>query len=457
MERADGGRSMNVKPYRRPPERAELGFLTEAGRVLTEDGRNPMLGHADKRLLIFADREMVEAKHLIRGEGFGVCWNERVIRWEHLGRRVQLLTDANGEPPEVFAGLLALRDYLGSRGAGIPSTLGSASMSLLRATIDQPLYFPSGDVPRLGEFIGGRVQSFAGGYVGGFGSWDIQAAYTRTMGELCYNGRWKVWNRPPSDASPFPCYYRATVTSPGRLGLVPRRARKRPAGAGVEAEIMRDYPTGVRFSGIWNRAELDAAAALGARVKVRKVWLGAGPLVYPFAPWWEAVKEARALPGWGGVFGKAMGNTLWSRFALTGEGSSVTYKGGWPTRRTTRKAPAHLSALDLTELITSTTRARLLSDMMGPYGPRLLAVHTDGALLAPGPEPELPAYWRRKAAGDRLILIDPGTYSYRNTETDRTEYVVSGVPARHAREVFRSRLAAAYPERGRSFVHGAVA
>jgi hypothetical protein len=423
-----------IKPYRKPPPVPPVALVRRDGAIVREDGSTMGLlgGYPDDPTVIYADKDVAE-DHVLHGRGSIIRWNDTWCRWEVGGRTgkrsVILLPGFPGDDETVLAGLIGWRDWLRDAGATI-GTIGSASMSLFRASLDRPLYLNGGEPPVLPEVVGGRQeQGVPPGYYGPFVAWDMAAAYTRALGGLLYQGG--VWARTaslPADGEPWPTFAHARVSvDPGASwGPLPRRLRK-PEPTGITRKMhQREYPAG-RFQGIWSGAELRAAERAGARVTIDRAWIMAGRERYPFARWLSLVEAGRRLPGYAGRLAKITGNALWGRFIFYGDRTRLSYESGAMVV-TDEPIPGRNpnAAPDLAELITSTVRARVLDDLLTPYGAYVWSVHTDGGLVDAACTPALPADWRAKDRGRLLIYIGPQAYAW--SEGRGLRYKLAGTP-----------------------------
>jgi hypothetical protein len=430
---------MTLDPYKRPPAHRRVGLVLDDGRAVLEDGsRLAILGDVPRDVCLYADRQ-VATKFVMRGMGEAVCWNGVPVRWrpafEPRGG-VYLFTGYGSDTP-ALDGLTRWRDWLASYGASAGS-IGHASFSLLRATLPEKVYTYGGDRPPIGEVVGGRQEAgVPAGLYGAFVHHDITAAYARTLGTMVYTGHWTVVDREPvDDAFPWPCMISAEVRVPAgvRWGPIPRR-RRHPDRNPIRRRLFdREYPRGATVRGVWTIEEIRAAREVGAGVKVRKIYLMLGRELYPFRPWLEAIMAGRAeLQGPARELAKATGNALWGRFALFGERTLVRWEDGKMISRPDELAMPP-PPLDIAETVCARIRARVYRELLVPYGDRVLSVHTDGALVTPGPI-SLPEDWRAKDAGDHLRYLTPQMYAYRRP-SGGTVYKVSGVLPADARATF---------------------
>lgn len=427
-----------IRPYARPPKPRPVGVLGSDRRVVLEDGRRVNLVEVPERTAIFADRDLVRHKFLIRGDGFAYCWNEVPVRWEAAGKHVILVGSYPGQGDDFLGGLVALRDFLAERGATIGSA-GSSSWSLMRATITDVIWSRSGDCPPLPEVIGGRQESFVpAGHYGEFEIWDMEAAYARALGTLTWSpGHWREYIGASIEPDDHPAFVEAEVRTPPEIVPVLPHRRDEPEPEALKRRLDdRDYPSHVR--GIWTDREISAAISAGCDVKVGRSWRLVGFPSRPFEPWFAEVRAARALGGFAGRLAKVMGNALWGRFCMTGERTEIRYSSdGQPTTKPAPvfTPPASSQPFDIAETVTGRVRARLYDELIRPMGDRLIGVHTDGGLVFPGAPVALGADWRRKAGGVDLTYIGPQTYSYK-TRSGKTRYVLSGVRPGMEAEIF---------------------
>lgn len=450
-----------IAPYKRRPEAPLVALLTPEGTVVDERGKLRDLDNWPDGMRCWTDydtvRELVSA-----GNGEALCWNGEEITWRHARLDVEGWTR---RPSDVHViklpfyeqhelnvrALAGWRDWLAGYGASPTSTTGSASWSLLRATITQPLWTNMGDAPPLKQTLGGRQelgQSGQGAFDGDLAQLDLPAAYASELGRLRYGGHWfKTSTLPRHDpewwAQEGRCVFcRAFVSIPAGIayGPLPRRLRRRVYG-GMAALISADYPRGKRMQGVWTWQELEAAQRHGVRIiRIVETWVHLAGDRQPFLPWWEAIEAGREMRGLAGLLAKTTGNALWGRFAMDTKAHGVrtirstdkrgrlvarafAFKGGRP--------PAH----DLAETVSGRVRAKLYGAMM-VAGDDLLSAHTDGIWCRASHEllSSLPD-WRRKQDARAIELLDPQVLRYW-PKRGRAQTVFAGVPSKQADEAF---------------------
>jgi hypothetical protein len=450
-----------VKPYKRRPEPPRVAVVLPDGTALLEGAGVVEFGDWPKDARAFVDfdtaRELVE-----QGIGESLCWNGEEFRWR---RHPQPGPDWKRSPSDAgvlrvpfyerpartLEHLRAWRDWLAGEGATLTSTTGSASWSLLRATLEQPLFVSIGTRPPLLQTLGGRQElgpAGPGRYRGTLQQLDLPAAYAHELASLRYGGRWyrgdELATRPAGfwarDDRPVFCRARVRLagTSPGPL---PKRSRRRVYGlAGIL--LGAHYPTAGTLQGLWTYQELERAHAHGARIKLLETYVHLGGS-RPFAPWWQAVERGRELPGLAGLLAKTTGNALWGQFCINGAHNgdrSILRRGkrGQLERRPLRSGPSRPPAHDLAETVSGRTRARLY-DAMHAAGAGLLSAHTDGVWIdarrVPVAELEQDG-WRSKATATKLELLNPQVLRYWPRGRPGPEIVYAGMPARQASQAF---------------------
>lgn len=428
---------MIVEPYKRTPEPPAVAFLDREARIVDERGRVWAPDEVEPGMRVYASWEQVW--RLVReGVGEALCWNDEEIRFRHRPRPEE--TDRwVSRPSDVFVLKLPFdeaeternvravgqwRSWLARYGASPTGTTGSASMSLLRATLEAKLVCGQGQRPPLLQTLGGRQEigpQGRGRYAGKLTLWDLPAAYASELGGLQYGGEW--WQHPWPTCRPLdfyvlrrlPVFVRARVRIPEALayGPLPRRPNRRMRSYQDALAFGMHYPTGRRLQGLWTWEELQAAEAAGCRVeKLIEAWVHRAAW-QPFAPWWEAVQEGRRMRGFAGALVKLTGNALWGRFAMDpraiGKRGIRRKTGRRLVQRPLAKGSWQWPAHDLAETVSGRTRARLFA-LMDEAGDRLVSAHTDGAWTKDCYEPD--EAWRLKEGASRLDLLSPQVLRY---------------------------------------------
>lgn len=442
---------MSIQPYRRAPIPRPVGVLTEAGTVLTEDGSRVRLADVAPFTTLYASwRTVTRRAHrgigrLYYYHGTAVRYEERAQPYYAKGERVNILPDDGSTYDEMSEGLALIRDFLAERGAAGTSTT-ARSVSLLRASLDRPLYTWGGTDPvPLNDVIGGRQETVR------YGIWshpfiglDISGAYFNALGAVHYSGRWTEVDTGLVDPDRHAFHHARVIVPPGMtIGPLPRRRQGPLTGTSIDrSTTLREYPVGeirpgrggagVTIKGLWSADELRSAISAGCEVKVDRTWIDIGDTdARPFGRWHDWIAEARALPGVAGFYGKALGNVLigW----MQSRGGPIEWFE-WNDDNTprasgvirSRKPPKFQRPLDLAELITSSVRARLNVDIFTPYPDRVIGCHTDGVFLTGDELNPIPDGWRVKHRGNGIAFIHPQVWAYRNV--DGFVYCYSGIP-----------------------------
>lgn len=448
---------MPVFPYKLRPVAPRVAVLLDEGAAFVEGMGTIELDALPADVRVFSDFDKVSSL-LADGHGEALAWNLEPIKWRH--RRgaspwqqaphdVRVVHVPFPDRADVaLEGLRAWRDWLASYGASPLSSLGSSGFSLLRATLEEPLWTAVGEVPPFRFTLGGRQQMGPRGAChleGTVRNYDLPAAYAETLAGLAYGGHWR---QVPPAAYPWQrtaergqlAFVRARVKVPELLyGPLPRRPRRVPDPSGWDSVFDPVvYPVATTMQGTWSWPEVRTALELGCElVKVLDVWVHATTAdePRPFGPWWAAVQDGRSMRGFAGTLAKATGNALWGQFCISlGRRDVVRWDGG---ERVLRPSPSHGSrprAFDLAEQITGSVRARM-ARFMHDAGERLVCAHTDGGWLYER-VPSSPAGFRQKAVAGEADVVNPQLMRYREAGTNRWAYVVSGVPPRLAPETF---------------------
>lgn len=448
---------MIVEPYKLRPVPPPVALLTEGAGVLGEDGSIVAAGRREKGVQVWAPLERVQAL-LQSGRGKALCWRGQPIRYsperDPGGYHVRVLASPFPTDDDLaVAGLARWRDWLASEGAAPQGSLGSTSMSLLRATLAEPLWtgVPFASCPPVSFTIGGRQELGPRGapaeYVGDLRHFDLRAAYATLLGRLEYGGHWfKIHEGKLDEHAELldrggrMVFARARVrlagTTPGPLVRRPRSAPETVFG------FFPEYPTTGTVQGVWSYPELRAAVMEGASVKLLEGWFHANgsPDPYPFGPWLRRIEQGRLMAGFPGMLAKATGNALWGQFCISEHGRKqvLYYKGG---RRVMIEVPVsggRRPAHDLSEYLTGAVRAELYS-FIRAAGDRLCSAHTDGGWIDCAGGWSYP-WWRCKERASRLRVLDSQVLAY--SAADGAErYVVAGWPAEGAGERFESEWA----------------
>lgn len=457
---------MIVTPYKQPPEPPTVALLQADGRVVDERDRAYGPDEIPDGVRVWCSYDV--ARRLVKdGVGEALCWNGEEVRWRH--RTLDPAGEWKPRPTDVAViklpfpeqaapaldALVLWRDWLKRYRACPTGTTGSASMSLLRATLRGILFCSMGDEPPLLQTMGGRLEmgpAGAGSFTGRLEQWDMPAAYAAGLAACLYGGRW--WKLPELPGGHPPDWWarggrlvfvKARVRVPDGLGPLIRRPDKRTPmlRLHLEALTVPRYPTG-QLTGFWTWQELQAAEEHGVRIeRVLDGWvhLGGQPV---FDQWWAAIEDGRTARGLAGALAKMTGNALWGRFCM-----DVRVAGDRSIRRKPkgrrsmtqevirRQGAGPKPAHDLAETVSGRIRARLFRAMVAA-GPDLISAHTDGAWVRSNKNHSHfeEDGWRRKAEVRRLDVIDPQTLRYWPRRGLDPVYVMAGRTAEEAPAAF---------------------
>lgn len=433
-----------IAPYAKPRPHRPVAWLVDPSYAYTDDDRlRPLRDCLEDGVQVWGQSERLR-EFTRQGYGSAVLWRYQAIGW-HPDRSADdwpvrgLALEAPADPREAVAALSAWRDWLESHGAAPAGSLGGSGMSLLKATIDRPIWTSAGALPPIKFTVGGRqevVRPAPAHYECLMVQCDIAAAYAQTLGRARYGGSWLQLNpRQTSieyrkaDRSAL-VYLRVEIEIPdlpGLAALVDRRGPLvvRPRRQLNMAEALfwqREedvYPAGKTIQGTWSLAELEVAEAAGCKIKrVRDVWLHAAE-DQPFARWLDAVWEGRELGGFASKLAKATGNATWGQFAIAkgrrkivavGRDETRPLRGGNPSQR----------AFDLAEWIAGSVRADLYRGMLHA-GPGLITAHTDGLWTRGTPV----TGWRMTAEATEMRIFEAQCYAVRQGDDDWS-YCVAG-------------------------------
>jgi hypothetical protein len=457
---------VTIAPYRRWPEPPLVGMLVRFDEALFEDGSRSHPSEAPAGSRVYASPEHV--RYLVSHEhGQALEWNLQPIRWRpevEPGEWKNRASDVRvlGVPfpariPAVLDGLVAWRDWLADYRAAPASSLGGSGLSLLRATLERPLWTAAGELPPIPWTLGGRVTLGPQGAPlrldGVLRHYDLPAAYAETLGRLRYGG---VWIRVDPLRYPFErtaergelVFCRARVKVPDLVfGPLPRRPRRRPDPTSIEYALglsRAEYPTSTTLTGVWTFDEVKVAIEAGCTVqKMLDVWIhSTGPRTpEPFRPWWEAIQAGRRMQGFAGVLAKTTGNALFGQFIVShGRKDAVHYpprgrrRYGLPERRPQPVQTGPPRAYDLGEQITGQVRAKL-ARFLDRFGGKVVCAHTDGAWIDE-PREVRPKGWRQDERAERIDVLSPQFLRYWQPGADEPSFVVSGVPEDEAPATF---------------------
>lgn len=455
---------MIVKPFTKAPRVPRIALVNDDGEFVDEFGNTFNDGSEYKFRLgeivcyVLWDTAVSLTK---AGTGEILRWNNTEIRW-----RAQKYLDEDSWKsraldagiirfpitPElgfesVLAQLIEFRDWLAEEGAKPHCSLGSTSMSLLKAKLKRELLTGRGAAPPIEFTRGGRTlmgREGRGQYDGQIIHWDLPAAYASALGNICYDGIWSV--RPFNSAlkayeNGAPVYCHATVDIPNvHFGPLPDYLSRPDNPIEKAFRNALGFPTGEKVEGIWILDELNVAAEIGCKIDPIQCWTNLTSR-QPFLPWWNAIKQGRMLRGnIARSLAKRTGNALWGMFCSDHRAHSTKvilhYEHGKQRTRSCNFHPNHQApGHDLAEAISGAVRAKLYQHIVVANS-HLLCGHTDG-LWVKG-KYDAPEGWRIKQEARQLDLLDPQTMRY-HIDSQHSYVIMSGVPPRVAPAKFEER------------------
>lgn len=464
---------MIIHPAGRRRDVIRPAVLHDEGRARSlDDGRLYDLARIPKGLRVYVPWDM--ADELARaGKGELLAWGEEPIRWrpQRKGDSARRSSDAVivklpcDTQKEFEHGIVQWADWLDHYESNPGWSLGGTSMSLLRRTLSAPLVTTLGQLPPARWTLGGRQQCFVepGTVVHGAVQLDLPAAYTHVVGGLRYGGAWRKagdgWTLWPQNG--YPALARADVRLPAGLAVGPlhRRPAHRPDTRVEEIAPTVPYPTSGRLTGLWTYEELEQAANVGAKMKIREAYVHCGGDLV-FADWHDAIMEGRSLPGFAGQLAKATGNALWGQFVIDDRKQLTVqrWNGTYKQLHVQSSRGHQVRAWDVGEIVCGTVRAKLYEGMREASStveprvvvpadsgsspvPPLICCHTDGMWIR-DTGVTLPGPWRIKADVAELHILDQQKYRYREHRHRTFRTVFSGVPSSRAEEVFQRLWAA---------------
>jgi len=357
------------------------------------------------------------------------------------------LLDEIESDEDKYQALTELTQWLEVRGVA-PASISGMAWSLWRSTLTAPVEM--GFTSKVGRsaLYGGRQEAVISADLSDMVAVDMSSAYPYEMANRPYAGTLReVAKSTILDPNSSGIAY-ATVYVPDELPHAPL-----PVRLGNDSIY---WPKG-KIEGSWTWQELAAAESLGCQVEITRCF---APLVEisPFTDWWAIVRDGRTSMSQGGAkLVKALSNSLWGLFAMTGDNSgTLRWSDDSGTNAVSvdskKKKLPQSNAAHIAAETTSRVRSRMLLE--GLYGGENLEpnhpvhIDTDGVII---PRKALsrfskymignqPGQWRVKQEIDRLEVRGPQLYRYTCSSdcSHGWHYVASGMTTRQA-EVFFDR------------------
>ena len=343
------------------------------------------------------------------------------------------------EPDVAYDELTRVVEFLTDQGVRAGS-VSSMAWQLWRSTLD--FTFEAAFDSRVSRqaFYGGRQEATPSRGFSPYEDYlnvDLSSAYPHSMAERPYAGELRR-------VSP------TTTLDPTVPGLAQVRAHV-PEGLPFNplpyrlAEDLIQWPSG-DVEGVWTWGELCAARDLGCTVSVERCWAPVR-LVQPFARWWRLMIDARRELGSGPErLVKALTNTLWGCFAMTGDDRcqvrwSDDYANDPVVVSSTPRAMAQAATVHIAAETTSRVRVRLLREGLYAGAGTPVHVDTDGIIirtddLGSRPLGDAPGEWRVKRTMPLIEVKAPQCYRFTESGSPQWHYVVSGVEPSRAPSVF---------------------
>jgi len=348
---------------------------------------------------------------------------------------------------QKFDALLEVSLWLSDQGVSVNSISGMA-WNLWRSTLSEPLELSFDARVGRSAFYGGRQEARQPDIYKNQVSIDISSAYPYSMADEVYAGVMREVSKSTRLDPEVPGIARARVRVPSKMAHAPL-----PVRLGDE---MIQFQYG-EFEGTWCWRELYAAWLLGAKVEILRSW---APMttVDPFSKWWEVAYQGRSSvsPGAAKLI-KAISNTLWGMFGMTGDDRGLVRfyddAGERPEliKRLARRMPqantAHIAAETTARVRTRMLLEGLYGDSGGDYMPA--HVDTDGIIVSQESVTRRvigdgPGQWRIKTQMPTLEVMAPQLYRYRcgsdcGVTHSEFHYVAAGLHADSARDLFNNR------------------
>lgn len=466
---------MIIKPFIKTPKVPRIALVNDDGEFVDEFG-NTFDDNSEYKFrlgeivcYVIWDTAVSLTK---RGTGEILRWNNTEIRW----RAQKYLNEDNWKPRALDAGiirfsitpelrfddilsqLVEFRDWLAEEGAKPHCSLGSTSVSLLKAKLERELLTGRGAVPPIEFTRGGRTLmglEGRGSFEGQIIHWDLPAAYASCLGDVCYGGIWAV--RPYNSAvkayeNGASVYCNAIVDIPDvSFGPLPDYLSRPDNPIEQAFRNALGFPTGEKIEGIWVLNELEAAAEIGCKITPMACWVNLTSKK-PFLPWWNAVLRGRMLQGnIARSLAKRTGNALWGMFCSDHRAHSTKvilhYENGKYQARSCNFHPNYQTpGHDLAEIVSGSIRGKLYQHIIAANS-HLLTAHTDG-LWVKG-NYSIPDGWRIKQEARQLDLLDPQTLRY-HIDSQHSYVIISGVPPKLAATKFEERWRRFQKNRARS-------
>lgn len=345
------------------------------------------------------------------------------------------------EPSDQFAALNEVLEYLADQGV-CAGSVSSMAWRLWRSTLSSPLEIGFDSKIARQALYGGRKGSSRPHAYRDHVAVDIAKAYPHAMTSRPYAGLMREVSKATEIDPEVSGLARVRVVVPSELRFPTLPVRLAPS--------MIQWRYG-EIEGVYTWAEIDAARSVGTEVEVLRTW---APLteISPFDDWWIVMQDGYSRLSRGALkLMKALGNLVWSNFAMTGDDSAtIRWEdefGDRPTMAAKQRKPMpQANTVHMAAETTSRVRVRMLLE--GLYGDTEPPVHvdTDGIIVSQASYErratgEGVGEWRPKTFMDIVEIKAPQLYRYTcgptcGVDHSRYHYVAAGTPSRYAAELF---------------------
>ncbi len=342
---------------------------------------------------------------------------------------------------EQFAALLQVVGFLADQGVRAGS-LSSMAWRLWRSTLVSPLEVGFDSRVARAAFFGGRKGASRPHAYRDQVAVDIAKAYPHAMISRPYAGLMREVSRETALDGQVAGLAKVRVHVPETLRFPTLPVRLGPS--------MIQWRYG-DIEGVYTWGELAAAREFGTEIEVLRCW---APLteVAPFGPWWSLMLDAyETLPPLAVKLVKALGNLVWSHFAMTADDTaSLRWEDDYGDHPMTVPRPRRDMPQGNTVHLAAETSARVRTRMLteGLYGDHEDPVHvdTDGIIVSAASARrrrtgDAVGQWRAKTFMDLVEIRAPQLYRYTCGEScgvdhSRYHYVAAGTPREHAAALF---------------------
>ena len=344
-----------------------------------DNARDLLARYADHVLWSASSMRMV--REATGHEGWQICrWNNSVV-WQQLGKARVLSTRgifAGEHPAVMIETMLRIQRTAAEFGVSMGSW-STMTLSLWRATLDEPVAFAGREIARQG-FYGGRKEAArwaVGAMLENVAHVDLKGAYPAAMFSDPLPTRLVRARRPHLEGEGIVL---AEVHMPSApWAMLPERLR---------SGLIR-WRSGRTVEGWYSTRELRAVVEAGGDVIPLETWEGVR-FVEPFTRWASVIGPLRDRPGPEGRWWKGVSNSLWGTFIMSPAGAELVRldESGRPAERVPmvrRRSRRPLNAAYVATLTTARVRERVLRDALGlGWEDKAVYVDTDGVMILDG-------------------------------------------------------------------------